>query len=1057
MMNVSAWSIRNPIAAAMLFFLLMLAGLYSFQQMKVQNFPDLDVPNITVVATLPGASPNQLENDVARVLENSMAALQGIRNIYTQVQDGVVSITAEFRLERDSQEALDDVRSAVAKVRGDLPSDLQEPIINKVDLAGMPVLAYAVASDTLDAEALSWFIDNDIERLLMTVRGVGAINRVGGVERQVQVQLDPLKLQALGVTAADISRQLARVQIERAGGRADLGGSQQPLRTVASLQSAQELAGLELALPDGRNIRLDQIARVVDTVAEPTAAAFLNGQPVVGFEVVRSRGASEVEVGAGVRAKLSQLQLDRPDLHITESFDFVTPVQEEFDGSMLLFYEGALLAVLVIWLFLRDWRATVVAAIALPLSAIAAFIGMHYLGFSINVVTMLAMSLVIGVLVDDAIVEVENIVRHMRMGKTPYRAAMEAADEIGLAVIATTFTLIAVFLPTAFMSGIPGKFFQQFGWTAALAVFASLVVARALTPMMAAYMLRPFVQTAARPLWARKSVLRERVWLWLNPQQEPRWLDSYQLWAAWCIRHRWVTMISAGAFFIASVMLIPLLPQGFIPPDDNSQTQIFIELPPGATLAQTVQAAERARLLVAAVPHVRSIYTTIGSGAAGTDPFAPPGAAESRKAALTIQLDPRELRPRKQVIENQLRLAMIELPGVRSRVGLGGTGERYILTLSGADPLALHSAATQIERELRGIAGVAAVQSSAALVRTEIIVTPDLARAAERGVTSSAIAETLRIATVGDFDAALAKMNLPQRQIPIVVKLDPAARQDLGVLERLSVPGARGPVLLTQVATLSYGGGPAVISRFNRSRNINFEVELAGIALGDMKTAVDALPSIRNLPPGVRVLEVGDAEVQAELFASFALAMLTGVLCIYVVLVLLFKTFLHPVTILAALPLSLGGAFVALLLTNKSFSMPSLIGLVMLMGIATKNSILLVDYAIEAQRRHGMERLQAILDACHKRARPIIMTSIAMGAGMLPIAVGWGAADASFRSPMAVAVIGGLITSTLLSLLVIPALYTIVDDFSLWLKRVFGRLLAPKAAPDPVPTPELAP
>ena len=1042
-MNVSAWSIRNPIPAAMLFFMLTLAGLFSFQQMKVQNFPDLDVPNITVTASLPGAAPNQLENDVARVIENSLASLQGLKHITTKVQDGSVTITTEFRIEKNTQEALDDVRSAVAKVRGDLPADLREPIINKIELAGGAVLAYTVSSDRMDAEAISWFVENDISKLLLSVRGVGAINRVGGVDREVQVLLDPLKLQALGASAADVSRQLAKVQIESAGGRVDLGGSQQPLRTLSSLQSAEALARLELSLPDGRRVRLDQIAEIKDTVAEPTAAAFLDGKPVVGFEVARSRGASEIEVGEGVRAKLKELQAARPDLRITESFDFVTPVKEEFDGSMTLLYEGAILAVLVVWLFLRDFRATVVSAVALPLSAIPAFIGMHYMGFTINVVTLLAMSLVIGILVDDAIVEVENIVRHMRMGKTPYQASMEAADEIGLAVIATTFALIAVFLPTAFMSGIPGKFFKQFGWTASFAVFASLVVARALTPMMAAYLLKPVVLAKDMPRWARSNRVTAAVWRWMTNQDEPAWLDTYQGWAAWCIRHRWITMVGAGVFFVGSLALIPLLPQGFIPADDNSQTQVYIELPPGATLQQTIASAERARLLVGEVPHVKSVYTTIGSGSAGSDPFAPQGTAESRKAALTIQLDARGTRPRKQVIENQIRSAMSNLPGVRSKVGLGGSGEKYILTLTGNDAAALQTAATAIERDLRTIAGVGSIQSTASLVRTEISVTPDLARAAEMGVTSSAIAETLRIATVGDYDTALPKMNLPQRQIPIVVKLDGAARHDLELLGRLAVPGSKGPVMLGQVATLSFGGGPAVIDRYDRSRNINFEVELAGIALGDMKTAVDKLPSIQNLPPGVSVLEIGDAEVQGELFASFGLAMLTGVLCIYIVLVLLFKAFLHPFTILAALPLSLGGAFVALLLTNKAFSMPSLIGLIMLMGVATKNSILLVEYAIEARRVHGMNRLDAILDACHKRARPIVMTTIAMGAGMLPIAVGWGAADSSFRSPMAVAVIGGLITSTFLSLLVIPAVFTLVDDVANWFGRLFRRKPAP--------------
>ena len=1047
-MNVSAWSIKNPIPAVMLFVLLSFGGILAFKAMKVQNFPDIDLPTVTVSAQLPGAAPAQLETEVARKIENSIATVQGLKHIITKVQDGGVTITAEFRLEKPVQEAVDDVRSAVARVRADLPADLRDPIISKVDLAGQPVLAFTISSNRMDAEALSWFVDNDVSRKLLAVRGVGAVNRVGGVTREVRVALDPSKLQALGATAADISRQLKQVQGESAGGRTELGGSEQPVRTLATVKSAEELGRLELALSDGRRIRLQDVATVSDTVAEPRSAALFDGQPVVGFEVSRSRGESEVVVGAAVQAALADLKIQRPDLVLTEAFNFVKPVQEEYDGSLALLYEGAILAVIVVWLFLRDWRATFVSAVALPLSVIPAFIGMYLLGFSINVVTLLALSLVVGILVDDAIVEVENIVRHLRMGKSPMQAAMEAADEIGLAVIATTFTLIAVFLPTAFMSGIAGKFFKQFGWTAALAVLASLIVARVLTPMMAAYILKPLV----------------------GAEKDAAWMRVYLRWSSWCLRHRLLTMIAATAFFFGSVALIPLLPTGFIPPDDNSQTQVYLELPPGSTLAQTRAAAERARLMVAQVAHVKAIYTTIGGGSAGSDPFAPSGVAETRKATLTVLLSERSERPRKQGIENNIRTALEPLPGVRSKVGLGGSGEKYVLVLTGEDPVALQTAARAVEKDLRTVPGLGSVASSASLIRPEIAVRPDFARAADLGVTSAAIGETLRIATQGDYDLALPKLNLPERQVPIVVKLDAAARQDLSVLERLTVPSSRlgaGPVRLGQVATLEMAGGPAVIDRYDRSRNINFEIELSGLPLGDVTKTVQALPSVRNLPAGVKVVEVGDAEVMGELFASFGLAMLTGVLCIYIVLVLLFKDFLHPVTILAALPLSLGGAFVGLLIADKSFSMPSLIGLIMLMGIATKNSILLVEYAIVARRGNdgknghpvvaGMSRTDALLDACHKRARPIVMTTLAMGAGMLPIAIGFGAADSSFRSPMAVAVIGGLITSTVLSLLVVPAVFTYLDDLEQFIGRGLRKLRGLPAPVDSlaVPAPSL--
>ncbi|MDP3904689.1 MAG: efflux RND transporter permease subunit [Methylococcaceae bacterium] len=1021
-MNVSAWCIRNPIPALMLFVLLSFGGLLSFKSMKIQNMPDLDLPTVTVSASLPGASPAQLETEVARKIENTIATLQGLKHITTKVQDGSVTITAEFRLEKPVQEAVDDMRSAVAKVRADLPADLRDPVVTKLDIASAPILALTVSSPQRDEEALSWFVEDTVAKRLLSVRGVGAVNRVGGVSREVTIALDPVKLQSLGATAADISRQLREIQREGAGGRTNLGSGEQPVRTLANVTSVEEMRPLQLSLADGRRIRLDQVATVTDTVAEPRALALLNGKPVVGFEVTRSRGASDVEVGEGVQKALAELQIANPDIEFTEAFNFVTPVREEFQGSMTMLYEGGLLAVLVVWLFLKDWRATFVSAVALPLSIIPAFLGMEYLGFSLNGVTLLALSLVVGILVDDAIVEVENIVRHLRMGKSPYQAAMEAADEIGLAVIATTFALVAVFLPTAFMSGIAGRFFKQFGWTAALAVMASLVVARMLTPMMAAYLLKD-----------------------TGPSDPPegRIMQTYMKLAAWCLHHRLTTIAAAAAFFIGSLFLIPLLPTGFIPADDNPQTQVFVELSPGVSLDQTKASAEAARQLVANVPYVKSVYTTIGSGSAGVDPFAGSQTSEVRKATLTITLANRQDRPvHKQAIEKNIRQALQSLPGVRTKVGLGGSGEKYVLVLSGDDPQALSTAARNVEHDLRTISGLGSIASSAALVRPEIAVRTDFARAADLGVTTAAIAETLRIATLGDYDWSLPKLNLAQRQVPIVVKLAADGRRDLSVLERLAVPSGKagsGSVMVSQVANLELSSGPAVIDRYDRSRNINFEVELSGLPLGDVTKAVQNLPSIRNLPAGVKQINIGDAEMMTELFTSFGLAMLTGVLCIFIVLVLLFKEFLQPITILAALPLSFGGGFVALLLTGKAFSMPSLIGLIMLMGIATKNSILLVEYAIVARRDHGMSRLDALLDACRKRARPIVMTTIAMGAGMLPIATGMGDADSSFRSPMAVAVLGGLVTSTFLSLLVIPVAYSYLDDFNNFLGKIWRR------------------
>ncbi|HZF78596.1 MAG TPA: efflux RND transporter permease subunit [Rubrivivax sp.] len=1018
-MNVSSWSIKNPIPAVMLFVMLGLAGVMGFKAMKIQNFPDIDLPTVSVTASLPGASPAQLETEVARKIENSVATLQGVKHIYTKVQDGSATVTVEFRLEKPTQEAIDDVRDAVARVRSDLPGEMRDPVISKMNLAGTPILTYTVASKKLDDEGLSWFVDNDVAKAILSVRGVGAVTRVGGVTREVRVELDPAKLLALNATAADVSRQLRQIQQEASGGRADVGGIEQSVRTIATVQSADELARIEVTLSDGRRVRLDQIATVADTVAEQRSAALLNGRPVVGFEVVRALGAGEVDVYEGVQAQLAKLREAHPDIEVVEAFNFVEPVQENYVGSMHLLYEGAILAVIVVWFFLRDWRATLVAATALPLSIIPAFAVMHYVfGFSINVVTLLSMSLVVGILVDDAIVEIENIMRHLRMGKTPYQAAMEAADEIGLAVIATTFTLIAVFLPTAFMAGVPGKFFVQFGWTAAIAVFFSLVVARVLTPMMAAYILKP----------PKKDY------------HEPRWLLVYGRWAAWCLRHRWWTMLGTAVFFIGSFMLVPLLPTGFIPPDDLSQTQVTLTMPPGSTFKQTLATAEAAREIVQKNKNVKLVYTAVGGGNTGSDPFMGGGAAEVTKATLTINMTHRNDRGgvSKQTVEGELRDALAVLPGARVKVGFGGSSEKYVLVLAGEDGRVLNEHAQIVERELRTIPGIGNVTSTSSLVRPELVVRPDFARAADLGVTSAAIADTLRIATAGDYDQSLAKLNLPQRQVPVMVRLPAEARTDLELLKRLPVPGARGPVPLGNVAQLSIESGPAQIDRYDRLRNVNIEVELNQQPLGAVEQQAMALPSLSKLPPGVIQTTVGDAEAMNELFASFSLAMLTGVLCIYIVLVLLFKDFVQPATILGALVLSIPGAFLALFITQTALSMPSMIGLIMLMGIATKNSILLVDYIILARRDHGLNRWDAVLDACHKRARPIVMTTIAMGAGMMPIALGWGV-DPSFRAPMAVVVIGGLITSTFLSLLVIPVLFTFVDDAISGSKRLWQR------------------
>ena len=1042
-MNFSTYSIKNPVPALLLFALLTLVGLLAFKATTVQDFPDIELPVVIVNAALDGAAPAQLETDVARKIEDAVASLQGVKNISATVLDGSVQIAIEFILEKPLGDAVSETRDAIASIRADLPADMRDPQVTKINTAGRAVLTFtatpALAADgttpRLDEQALSWLVDDAVTKRLLSVKGVGAVKRIGGTKREIRIELNAAQMAALNVAAVDVSRRLKLVQQDAPGGRGDVGGAEQAVRTVATVKTAAELAAIDIPLADGRHVRLDQVARVLDTTTEVRAEATQDGQKVVGFEVLRTKGAGELDVSEGVRAAIALLATERPNVVFKLVIDNAQPVQENFTGSMELLYEGALLAVLVVWVFLRNWRATLVAAAALPLSVIPAFLGMRYFGYSLNTITLLSLALVVGVLVDDAIVEIENIERHLRMGKSPMQAATEAANEIGMAVIATTFALVAVFLPTAFMSGVVGLFFKQFGWTAVLAIVASLVVARLLTPMMAAYLLKP------SPHASKEEV-------------DGALMSRYIRTVKWCLHHRLLTSLGAAAFFIGSVSLVPLLPTGFVPPGDRAQTLISVELPPGSTLAETRVLAEKARVVAMQEGEVKSIFSSIG-GASSGDGFAPGASAEARKATLTLTTSHRNDRSDSlAAIESRIRTRLADLPGARFSVGPLDSGVKMQLTLRSEDAVALNAAAQQAERELRTLKGVGNVSSSASLVRPEIIVTPDFARAADLGVTASSIGETVRVATAGDYDTNLTKLNLSERQVPIRVKLPDAVRGDLAAIERLTVPGKNGPVMIGNVATITMSSGPAQIDRLNRSRNVTLTVELNGRAMGDVNAEALALPALKNLPPAVKIAGTGDAESMNELFASFGLAMGIGVLCIYCVLVLLFGDFMQPVTILAALPLSIGGAFIALLVTGQALSMPSMIGLIMLMGVVTKNSILLVDYAILAKDA-GKNRFDALVDACHKRSRPIVMTTLAMGAGMMPLALGWGA-DPSFRSPMTIAVIGGLITSTLLSLLVVPVVFTLVDDTEHALARLLHRLrrAAPTTGGVPVPATE---
>lgn len=1006
--GISSWAIRRPVPTIVLFLALVIAGWIAFLRLPVNANPPISFPVVTVTVIQADAAPAELETQVTRRVEGAIAGLAGVRHIQSTVSRGSSQTTVEFRLGVDPDRATNDVRDAVAKIRSDLPQAIEEPVVARLDVEGGAILYYVVRAPGMTPLALSWFVEDTIGRELLTVSGVQRVQRLGGVDREIRGELDPDRLAALSISATEVNAQLRARNADVPGGRSDIAGREQSIRTLGAADSVEALAERPIALPGGRWATLSDLARVSDGAAEARSFSRYDGDPVVGFSVSRAKGSSDTEVAAAVSARLAEIGARTPGVAIEEVISTVEYTYESYDAAMHTLLEGALLTVLVVFVFLHDWRATLIAALAMPLSILPTFAAMAVFGFTLNSISLLALTLVIGILVDDAIVEIENIDRHIHQGKRPYRAAIDAADAIGLAVVATTLTIVAVFTPVSVIGGVVGQYFRQFGLTVAIAVLASLLVARLVTPLMAAYLLQP-KPAAAEAGHGRRS--------WLA--------DRYVRLLGWTLDHRRITLGIAAAIFVTSLMLAPLLPSGFLPESDSNVSQLKVELPPGTPLAETDRVTGRIAAALRERPEVAHVLVMTSA---------------VNDATVIIRLKPRAERgmTRKQ-FERAVRPLVAAVPDIRFAFLNDGGAKDVSVILAGDDPGLLAKAARALEAQMRGLPQLANVQSSEPLPQPELLVRPRFDEAARLGVSVEAIGTMARIATVGDTNANSAKFNLADRQIPIRVLIASAARADPEVLRQLRVLGDGGTAVpLTSVADLGFGSGEAEIERLDRKRRVAVEADLNGVPLGTALAAVAALPAMAALPPGVQEVPYGDAEYMAEMFANFALAMGTGVLLMLAVLILLFRDFLQPVTILVALPLSVGGALLALLLYGAALDLSSTIGLLMLMGIVGKNSILLVDFAIEA-RRQGLPRRAALLEAGATRARPIVMTTLAMVAGMAPAALGIGA-DAGFRAPMAVAVIGGLVASTLLSLVFVPVVFSAMDDLRAWVAPRLSRL-----------------
>jgi len=1044
-MNFSAWSIRNPIAPILAFVMFLFLGWSSFNSLPITRFPNIDLPLVAVTVTQAGAAPAELEAQVTKEVEDAVAGIAGVKEVTSSISDGVSTTVVQFRMEVPTDKAVQDVKDAVDRIIGDLPADADAPTVTRIDIEGQAIMTFAVSSPGMTIEELSWFVDDTIKRALQGKPGVGRIDRYGGADREIRVELDPVRLDSFGITAAAVSQQLRATNTDVGAGRAEIGGSEQTIRTLGDAATADQLANTTIALPSGRFVKLGDLGEVIDTYEELRSFSRYNGEQVVTFAVFRAKGASEVSVAEVVTEQLDLLRAAHPDVSIVKVDDTVGYTYGNYDSAIKTLLEGAILAVIVVFLFLRNWRATLIAAIALPLSAIPTFWLMDLLGFSLNLVSFLALTLATGILVDDAIVEIENISRHIRMGKTPYRAAMEAADEIGMAVITTTLTIVAVFVPVSFMGGIPGQYFMQFGLTVGIAVLFSLMVARLITPMMAAYLMRAgdAHEEHEREGWVMKG---------------------YTLIVKSTMRFHYLTAIAAIGTLVVSVYFMGKVPGSFLPPEDVSRISISVELPPGSVLADTDATTEAMRQIILGVEGVRDVFVLGGSS--------PGGDLDIRLGTVTVLLDPLDHSLEHKIlslahglpligqyipvpestgreiaqhdIEAEIFARLEAVPDIRA-FKLNDRGSRDITySILSDNEEGLNEAVARLEEALRGDPLLANVASSGALPRPEVQIVPRADEAARLGVTTSAIAQTVRVATIGDFDAALAKVSIDNRMIPVRVELSADMRSDLARLGALRVTTSTGAsVPLNAVADIYMAEGPSTINRLNRERLATIGANLPpGVALGTATARFMEIAGGVELPPGVRIAESGDAEVQQEMVQSFGKAMIMGVMLVLTVLILLFGSVIQPMTIILSLPMAIGGVAAALLLTNSALSMPVYIGILMLMGIVTKNAILLVDFAIEMRKR-GLSRFEAMVEAGRKRARPIVMTSIAMSAGMLPSALGVGEGG-SFRAPMATAVIGGIVASTVLSLVIVPSFFLIMDDLQRAARWLFGRMIGPR-------------
>jgi HAE1 family hydrophobic/amphiphilic exporter-1 len=1056
-MFISDVSIKRPVFATMMMLTLVVLGVVAYRRLAIDEYPDVTYPTVIVNTTYPGASPQTMERQVSRPIEEAVNTVQGIYEVTSTSLQGTSIVRLQFNLGVDVQAAQQDVQSKVARIRRQLPPNIDEPVVQHFDPNDAPIVTLAVQSSERSLRELTDLVDESVVTRLESVPGVGAVNRGGGAQRTIRVTLDPAAMRAYGVTTTQIMTSLDRENQEIPAGRVDRGNLEQLVRITGRVADPKAFANIPVVVRNGVAINVGDLGTVIDGVADPRSAAELDGKPAVSVDIVKLSGSNTVAVADSVRAAIAELQHRLPaDITIRLTKDDSQRIRESLADVQTSIMLGALLTIAIIYLFLNSWRSTVITGLALPISVISSFFGMWLFGFTLNTMTLLALSLAIGLLIDDAIVVRENIVRHMEMGKDHHRAASEGTSEIGLAVFSTTMAVTAVFIPVAFMGGMIGRIFFQFGVSVAFAVLVSLFVSFTLDPMLSSVWYDPDVEASEAERRATKNPVRRFAFAF-NDLFE-RIGDRYPRGLAWALKHRAVVMAGAAISVVIALVIIPQLGFTWMPDLNGDDYTVSFRTQPGSTLDYTL---DRGRALTREIkqdPDVAFTYLTVGGGFRGTP----------NNGQVFVKLRSAKDRNRDLLeIQNALRGRLRRVVGARATIQgassiFGGRGQPIRINIQGPEITRLKIAAAQVLESLRAVPGVAEPTSSDEGDIPQLDVNVDRQQAWAAGVSVNAIGQTLQPLFAGQR-ATRWEDPLGYQHDVIVVYPDsmrtsaadvadiPVPRSGTGNLT--AAAGATGTALpgtvpLAQVADVRAGVGPQQIERRQLERQVSINAGvLPGYGLGDVADHARATIDSLGLPPGYHAVFTGDVQNLNETKGYVLEALLLAVIFIYLILASLFGSFLQPLAIMLALPLSFIGVALALLITKGNVNVMSMIGIIMLMGLVTKNGILLVDFTNQ-EREKGKPRLDAILVASRERLRPIIMTTIAMIFGMIPLALAIGA-GAEQRAPMARAVIGGLITSTVLTLFVVPVMYTLLDDVAAWaLSRV--RHAPPSAHPEPV-------